>query len=113
MVVCSVHRACQPSSHFILHFIDHSEYFDPLKVVLPGSEEEIVHAVMTAASRKQQVRVVGSGHSRNALAQSDHVILSLEHYKGAVSMDKQAQQVCDACDPGSSHADPERNGITQ
>ena len=72
---------------------DYSEYFDPLKVLLPQSEQEIVDIVKTAASKQQQVRVLGSGHSRNSLAFSEDVIVSLEGYKGTVHLDRQAQQV--------------------
>lgn len=76
-----------------LGIIDCSEFFDPHKVILPQSEAKIVEIVEAAASKKKQVRVVGSGHSRNALAYSEDIILSLEHYKGVVYLDEQAQQV--------------------
>ena len=80
----------------LFHFsilLDYSEFFDPAKVHLPTSESEIVEIVETAGERGNQVRVLGSGHSRNALACSRNVILSLEKYKGVVSLDRQTQEV--------------------
>ncbi len=74
-------------------FLDQSEFFDPAKLHLPTSEPEIVRIVERAAKRQHQVRVLGSGHSRNALSCSQDVIVSLDRYKGVVSLDRQAQEV--------------------
>ena len=77
----------------IIVIADYSEFFDPAKLVFPSSEEEVVSVVEDAVRERKQLRVVGSGHSRNALAYSDDIIVSLEQFRGVVRLDKQAQQV--------------------
>ena len=72
---------------------DFSEVFDPAKVRLPRSEAEIIEIIKNASQLHHQMRVLGSGHSRNSLAFSRDVILSLEHYKGVVSLDRKTQEV--------------------
>lgn len=74
-------------------FADCSEFFDPGKLELPGSEAAIVALVRRALKVGQKLRVLGSGHSRNRLAYSPDVIVSLERFKGAVHLDRLAKQV--------------------
>ena len=74
-------------------FLDHSEFFYRDKIKLPETEAAIVELVQGALKGGQKVRVLGSGHSRNALAQSRDVIVSLEQFKGAVHLDRNLQQV--------------------
>ena len=73
--------------------LDRSEFFDPHKVKLPVTEADIVDLVLAALKSGHQVRVLGSGHSRNSLSYSRDVIVSLERFKGVVDLDKPAQQV--------------------
>lgn len=72
---------------------DCSFFFDPQKIKLPETESAIVQVVESASMTGKQVRVVGSGHSRNALAYSQDLIVSLERFKGVVDLDRQSQQV--------------------
>ena len=72
--------------------LDFSYFFDPQKIKLPEMESAIVQIVQNASMTGKQVRVVGSGHSRNALACSRDLIVSLERFKGVVNLNRQSQQ---------------------
>lgn len=73
--------------------IDCSQFFDPQKLRLPKSEDDIVEVVKGALRDGHHMRVLGSGHSRNSLAHSEDIIISLHHYTGILHLDKQAKQV--------------------
>lgn len=58
----------------------------PSRWVTPRSEEEIVAAVRSAAERGTPLRAAGTGHSFNALAATDGVLLDLRRYEGVVGI---------------------------
>lgn len=90
MVFEELHVVMKNDSTFIA---DYSEFFDPHKLELPRTEEAIVELVHSALKGGQQVRVLGSGHSRNRLSYSRDVIVSLERFKGVLHLDRHTQQV--------------------
>ena len=79
--------------YFSLYYPDYSEFFDPQKVKLPTTEDEVVQIVKAASIDGHQVRVLGAGHSRNSLAYSKDILISLIHYRGIVNLDRNSQQV--------------------
>ena len=81
------------SNHTYFFFPDYSEFFDSQKFKFPETKLAVVELVQSAKDRGQQVRVLGSGHSRNGLAGSRDVIVSLERFRGVVHLDKEAMQV--------------------
>ena len=59
----------------------------PRQFVLPGSVGELTQRIATCARDGRHVRVVGSGHSFTPLAQTDDVLISLDHMQGIESID--------------------------
>jgi len=60
---------------------------------MPNSESEIVGLVREIYSKRQKIRVLGSGHSVPPLAVSEGVTLALNNFRGVVSVDLQAKQI--------------------
>lgn len=58
------------------------------QIVYPSTESEIQQAIINAANQRQQVRVIGTGHSFSALCQTKDVLLSLDKYQGLIAVDK-------------------------
>ena len=65
----------------------------PAALLAPATEEGIVAAVRAAGERGQPVRAAGTGHSFNALACTDGVLLDLSRYTGVVRVDAAAGEV--------------------
>ncbi|PCE22339.1 FAD-binding oxidoreductase [Paraburkholderia acidicola] len=57
-------------------------------VKTPGSRDELVGVLRSAAGSQAPVRVVGAGHSFSPLAQTDGVILSLDQLQGLIHIDE-------------------------
>ena len=72
---------------------DASVYFNHDIMETPSTKDEIVQIVKKVALSGRTLRVVGSGHSRSAIAYSDSIMVSLHQYSGVVRLDKQAKQV--------------------
>ena len=59
----------------------------PLSYLTPQTKDEIVAMVKVVAAtykeggQRRKIRMVGSGHSWSAVAQSDDLLLSLSNYK--------------------------------
>lgn len=68
-------------------------FFDPERIVSPSSKEEILQVVQYAINSGKHVRVLGSGHSRSALALSPDIMISLHRYNQVVELNKQSKQV--------------------
>lgn len=66
--------------------------FDPAQIFTPESEEEVVALVKRAKKEKRNLRVVGAGHSSSPLVKTDHMLLSLKHFKGVESPDLEKKQ---------------------
>ena len=66
--------------------------FNPQKIVYPHTEEEIIAAIKKSVANKQELRVVGSGHSWTPLVETDHTLMSLDNYQGVVHIDKEKRQ---------------------
>ena len=64
-----------------------------MKLQFPTSEVQISKLVKEALSKGQKVRVLGSGHSRNSLAYSEDVIISLHNYRGVIHLEERSKQV--------------------
>ncbi|MFE0149154.1 D-arabinono-1,4-lactone oxidase [Nonomuraea sp. NPDC059007] len=65
----------------------------PATLLAPTREEEIVHAVRTAAKAGRTVRPVGTGHSFNQLACTDGTLLDLTRFRGVAGVDRAAGTV--------------------
>lgn len=65
----------------------------PTQLTTPTTEDGIVAAVRAAAERGLPVRAAGSGHSFNALACTDGVLLDLSQHRGVVEVDAAAGEV--------------------
>ncbi|WP_372369648.1 D-arabinono-1,4-lactone oxidase [Candidatus Uabimicrobium sp. HlEnr_7] len=61
----------------------------PKKIFFPTSEQDIIDAVQQAKYKKQNIRVVGSGHSFTPLIETEDNILSLKQYHGIYSIDEE------------------------
>jgi FAD/FMN-containing dehydrogenase len=55
--------------------------FTPGKFIQPETEEEAIQVIQHAAEKKQQIRLVGKGHSSMPLVETDKTLLSLEKLK--------------------------------
>ncbi|MEM1124848.1 MAG: D-arabinono-1,4-lactone oxidase [Bacteroidota bacterium] len=66
--------------------------FNPSTVAYPTTEEDIQKIVLKAANDRKKVRIIGTGHSFTAVCATDDVLISLDHYQGIVSTDKNLVQ---------------------
>ena len=66
---------------------DESVYFSHEHLQSPSTKEEILDLVKSAARNNQKIKVIGRGHSRSAIAQSDGVLISLHNFTGLVGVD--------------------------
>ncbi len=60
----------------------------PARLLRPTNEAAIVDAVTTATARDEIVRASGTGHSFNALACTDDVLIDLSAYTGVGDLDR-------------------------
>ncbi|MFK7906376.1 MAG: D-arabinono-1,4-lactone oxidase, partial [Chitinophagales bacterium] len=67
--------------------------WNPSIIAYPTSETEVQTLVEKALQKKQNVRIIGSGHSFNPLWVTEDVLVSLDKYQGLVSVDKETLQV--------------------
>lgn len=63
--------------------------FVPGEVICPESEEEVAALVKKAGRENKKVRVVGAGHSSTPLVKTDDYLVSLKHFKGVESPDRE------------------------
>ncbi|HRK28151.1 MAG TPA: D-arabinono-1,4-lactone oxidase [Chitinophagales bacterium] len=66
--------------------------YQPQKVYMPYSEEEIVEVVKHNAARKRKMRTIGSGHSWTPLCETEQALISLDNYQGIESVNHAAMQ---------------------
>ena len=59
------------------------------RVVRPSSADEIAEVVAEVADEEGTVRAAGSGHSFSPLVATDDTLVSLENYRGVVSVDEE------------------------
>ena len=78
----------QKHKKFILFSSEGVFYYDPDKVLTPSTLHEVQSIVRKANKNGHMVRPLGSGHSWNALGQSEDVYVSLFMYRGLVKLDK-------------------------
>ena len=67
--------------------IDGNCYFNPEKVHTPSQLQEIQDIVKKANEAHRKIKVLGTGHSRSAIALSEDLYLSLHNYRGLVDID--------------------------
>jgi FAD-linked oxidoreductase len=72
----------------------------PVRLVRPQDEAGVVTTVRAAARHGHTVRAAGTGHSFNALACTDGLLLDLRGYAGVVRIDRDAAEV--TVRPGTS-----------
>src|SRR5688500_14059563 len=65
----------------------------PDQIESPRDENELVDAVRRAAVQGRRVRVAGALHSSSRIILGDDVLISTEHLKGVVAVDR---SVCEA-----------------
>ena len=78
---------------FLFITADESVYFSHEHLQSPSTKEEILNLVQSAARNNLKIKVLGSGHSRSAIAQSDGVFISLHNFTGIVGVDLQKKRV--------------------
>ena len=64
-------------------------YYNPDNVLTPVSLPDIQDAIRSARKNGRRVRVLGSGHSWSPNSLSEDLYLSLDQYRGLVSIDKE------------------------
>ena len=85
-----------PQGTYILccfHFSDGTVYFNHDNLKSPTTKDEIVEIVKFAFQNGRKIRVLGSGHSRSALALSEDILVSLHKFKGLVEVDLESKRV--------------------
>jgi FAD/FMN-containing dehydrogenase len=65
---------------------------NPSDIEVPSTEAEIVDLIKRANREHQNVRVVGSGHSFNALCATQDLLISLDEFQQSPSVDSSRQQ---------------------
>lgn len=65
----------------------------PSRIASPRTEDEIVELVRQADERKEQVKVVGSGHSFTDIACTKGVLVKLDGYNLVLGIDREARTV--------------------
>ncbi|AWT26412.1 L-gulono-1,4-lactone dehydrogenase [Corynebacterium provencense] len=65
----------------------------PVAVVQPATEEEVIAVIRDAADRGLRVRTVGAGHSFTGAAVTDGILVNLDRLSGVVNVDKDAMEV--------------------
>jgi FAD-linked oxidoreductase len=70
-----------------------NQHVDNVSLFKPRSEEEIQQAVQLAMSKKNRIKVVGSGHSFTAIALAEDVLVDLSGYDAVIAIDKLAKTV--------------------
>ena len=61
----------------------------PSVIERPNSESQVAEVVMRAASNKQRVKVVGSGHSFTGIAVPDEVMIDLSNLNQVIEVDEE------------------------
>lgn len=61
--------------------------WQPRQILYPGSEAEIQQIIQRAAENRENVRIIGTGHSFNPLWVTEEILISLDKYQGLVSVD--------------------------
>lgn len=62
----------------------------PEQILQPRTEAEVCEIVSRAAERRQRVKAVGAGHSFMPLAQTDGILINLDHLSGVTSINRNA-----------------------
>ena len=62
--------------------------FMPREIAAPRDEEDLARIVRRAREERRVVRVVGAGHSSSPLVETNEILVSLEHFRGVVSHDR-------------------------
>jgi len=70
-----------------------NQHVDNVSLFKPRSEEEIQQAVQLAMSKKNRVKVVGSGHSFTSIALAEDVLVDLSDYDAVIAIDKLTKTV--------------------
>lgn len=65
--------------------------FKPATFLQPRTEEELCAMVHQSHAQGVKVRVAGAGHSSSALVKTEETLFRLDHFKGIVSINEQAQ----------------------
>jgi FAD-linked oxidoreductase len=90
------------------------ETAEPREVLSPASPEQVVAAVVSAREARTTVKMVGTGHSFNAIAAPGHTMLRPDRLSGIVAVDREAMTV--AAYAGTSlkvlNAELERLGLS-
>lgn len=65
----------------------------PVRMVFPGSVDDVCAVVRSAAAEGRRVKVVGAGHSFSPIAEAEDVLLSLDRLSGLRHADRDARAV--------------------
>lgn len=66
--------------------------WNPSIIEKPSTEKEIQNIVLKAANDNKKIRVIGSGHSFTSLCSTNEILISLDNYQGATSINKEKKQ---------------------
>ncbi|MBT6030111.1 MAG: FAD-binding protein [Crocinitomicaceae bacterium] len=64
---------------------------EPIAILYPSSEDEIMDIVKNAIVSNQKIRMVGSGHSFSKILETKQVLVSLDKMQGIISHDFESQ----------------------
>ncbi|MBT4775839.1 MAG: FAD-binding protein, partial [Crocinitomicaceae bacterium] len=64
---------------------------EPIAILYPSSEDEIMDIVKNAIVSNQKIRMVGSGHSFSKILETEQVLVSLDKMQGIISHDFESQ----------------------
>lgn len=67
--------------------------YTPTDYHQPATEEEIVKIVGNCIENSKRIRVIGTGHSFTRLCETGETLISLDNYKGIVSVRKETREV--------------------
>jgi hypothetical protein len=63
--------------------------FTPHSIISPRSQDELCNVIHKASLSNKKVRVVGAGHSSSPLVETNDILVSLDHFNGLKSFDKE------------------------
>lgn len=64
---------------------------EPIAILYPSSEDEIIEIVKDALGTNKKIRMIGSGHSFSRILETEELLVSLDNMQGIISYDVESQ----------------------
>ena len=64
---------------------------EPIAILYPSSEDEIIEIVKDALGTNKKIRMIGSGHSFSRILETEELLVSLDNMQGIISHDVESQ----------------------